>query len=147
MGHFATGVTVVTTRLGDKLWGMTANSILSLSLDPPLMLVAVGLGNRIHRFLTESRCFAINILTSEHESISRQFASPRPKDFSGLELTRAETGAPILVEALAYLDCRLVDVVSGGDHDMFLGEPVTGGTREGRPLIFYRGHYAALASP
>ena len=51
----------------------------------------------------------------------------KPKDFSGLELTRAETGAPVLVEALAYLDCRLVDVVSGGDHDMFLGEPVTGG--------------------
>ena len=146
MGHFATGVTVVTTRVGDELWGMTANSVLSVSLDPPLMLVSVDLRNRIHKFLTESKCFAINILTAEQESISNRFASPGPKDFSGIELKKAETGAPIFADALAYLDCRLVEVLSGGDHDMFMGEPVAGETREGQPLIFYQGNYTGLAS-
>ncbi len=145
MGRFATGVTVVTTRYGEDISGMTANAVMSLSLDPPLILVSVNKSSNIHGYLTQGKCFAVNVLTSEQEDISRRFAAPGPKDFLGLALTVAETGAPILADALAFVDCRLVEVVSGGDHDMFIGEPVAGDTQEGAPLIFYGGQYTQLA--
>ncbi|MCZ6677796.1 MAG: flavin reductase family protein [Candidatus Poribacteria bacterium] len=145
MGRFATGVTVVTTRYGEDISGMTANAVMSLSLDPPLILVSVNKSSNIHGYLTQGKCFAVNVLTSEQEDISRRFAAPGPKDFLGLALTVAETGAPILADALAFVDCRLVEVVSGGDHDMFIGEPVAGDTQEGAPLIFYGGQYTQLS--
>ncbi len=144
MGRFATGVTLVTTRDGENISGMTANAIMSLSLDPPLIVVSVDCQNNMHACLIEGKCFAINVLKQDQEEISRRFAAPGPKDFSDLELTVAETGAPILVDALAFVDCRLVEVASGGDHDMFIGEPVAGETHDGQPLIFYSGQYTQL---
>ena len=145
MGRFATGVTVVTTRCGEELLGMTANAVMSLSLDPPLVVVAIDRKSHMCEGLAEGGCFAMNILRAEHEDISNRFARPGPKDFSGLRVTTAETGAPILEDALAYLDCRLVDTLAGGDHDIFLGEPLQGRIGEGEPLIFYKGGYARLA--
>ncbi len=145
MGHFATGVTVMSTTVGDKTWGMTANAVMSLSLDPPLVLVAVDKKSQTHAYLKQSKCFALNILSSDQESISTRFASAGPKDFSDLQTIVAETGAPILVDVLGYVDCRLVDVLPGGDHDLFIGEIVAGDAAEGQPLLFYRGRYAQLA--
>lgn len=145
MGCFATGVTVVTTRCGDHITGMTANAIMSLSLEPPRIVVSVDKLSHMHESLLQGKCFAINVLRADQEATSRQFAMPGPKDFSGLPLTVAETGAPVLVEALAFVDCRLVEILSGGDHDMFLGEPVVGEARDGEPLIFYGGGYTQLA--
>ena len=147
MGRFAGGVTVVTTRYGDgnQIWGMTANSFTSLSLDPPLVLVAVDRRNSMCEYMQRGQCFAVNMLTTEQEAISRQFATRGPKDFSGLALTAAETGAPILADALAYLDCRVTQTVPGGDHDIFIGEIVAGGINEGQPLLFYNGRYTRLA--
>lgn len=145
MGCFATGVTVVTTRCGDHITGMTANAIMSLSLEPPRIVVSVDKLSHMHESLLLGKCFAINVLRADQEATSRQFAMPGPKDFSGLPLTVAETGAPVLVEALAFVDCRLVEILSGGDHDMFLGEPVVGEARDGEPLIFYGGGYTQLA--
>jgi len=82
MGRFATGVTVVTTGRAPDWSGLTANAVASLSLDPPLVLVAVEKNAHSYRYLTESRCFAINLLTVEQEAISRRFARHGPKDFS-----------------------------------------------------------------
>ncbi len=145
MGCFATGVTVVTTCFDDQPHGMTANAVASLSLEPPLVLVAVDKRSQMHVSLTESKCFAVNVLTDAQEAISSQFAAPGPKDFSNLRLTVAETGAPILVDGLAFVDCRLTDILPGGDHDIFVGEVVAGDANEGRPLIFYSGNYTQLA--
>lgn len=144
-GCFATGVTVVTTRTDGQPHGMTANAVVSLSLEPPLVLVAVDKRNQMHQSLMESKCFAVNVLTDTQEAISCQFAAPGPKDFSNLKLTEAETGAPILVDGLAFVDCRLTDIFPGGDHDIFVGEVVAGDADEGRPLIFYGGNYTQLA--
>ena len=145
MGRFATGVTVVTTRYGDQISGMTANAVMSLSLDPPLIVVSVDCKSNMHGHLTEGQCYAINVLRHDQEDLSRRFAQPGPKDFSDLQLTVAETGAPVFVDALAYVDCRVVEVARAGDHDMFIGEPVAGQTHDGQPLIFYSGQYAQLA--
>lgn len=145
MGRFATGVTVVTTRVGDEITGMTANAVISLSLEPPLILVAVELKGLMHGALKEGGCFAVNVLRADQESLSTHFATPGPKDFAGIELTAAVTGAPILAAAIAYADCKVVEVVRGGDHDMFVGQMLAGETREGDPLLYYGGRYARLA--
>lgn len=147
MGHFATGVTVVTTRRGDHLCGLTANAVASLSLDPPLVLVAVEKRAHTHGCLTANRCFAVNMLTVEQEHISRRFASREPKEFKDLAIVEAVTGAPILADALAWIDCRLFDVAAGGDHDIFIGEIVAGDSREGSPLLYFRGKYGEIAPP
>ena len=122
MGHFATGVTVVTTGGAAGAHGLTANAIASLSLDPPLVLVAVDKKAHSMDFLKANRCFAINILTLEQETISRRFATPGPKDFHDLAVRTGETGAPILADCLAFVDCRVVDILPGGDHDIFIGQ-------------------------
>lgn len=147
MSRFGTGVTVVTTRWEDKLWGMTANGILSLSLEPPLILVSIDRRNQMHASVTEGKCFAVNILTETQQDISQRFATRGYKDFEGIALMTAETGAPILEDALAYVDCRLVEILPGGDHDMFIGEIVAGDVGVGEPLLFYAGSYARLAPP
>ena len=141
MGRFATGVTLLTTRFDDGILGMTANAVMSLSLEPALIVVAVDKKNSMHECLIQGKCFALNILRADQEEISRRFAISGPKDFSGLELTTAKTGAPILVDAIAFADCKLVEILPGGDHDMFIGEPVEGEVRDGEPLIFYGGKY------
>lgn len=145
MGRFATGVTVVTTRLGDQLHGLTANAVSSLSLDPPLVLVCVDLRSQTLGVLAESRVFAVNILSSEQEAVSRRFAQPGPKDFSDLAITTAVTGSPILSDAIGFVDCRVVDILRGGDHDIYVGQIEAGESREGQPLLYYAGKYARLA--
>lgn len=144
MGKFATGVTVVTTCSREETCGMTANAVMSLSLDPPLVVISVDKSSHMNDVLLKSKCFAINVLKREHESLSRRFAQKGPKDFSELSCTVAETGSPILEDALAYADCKVVEVLSGGDHDMFVGELLAAESRAGEPLIFYAGNYACL---
>jgi flavin reductase (DIM6/NTAB) family NADH-FMN oxidoreductase RutF len=145
MGCFATGVTVVTTHHDGQFHGMTANAVTSLSLDPPLVLVAVDRLSQTHESLKQGQCFAMNVLREEQEALSSQFAAPGPKDFSRLKVKTAATGAPILVDALAFVDCRLREIFPGGDHDIFIGEILAGYVQEGKPLVFYRGKYAQLA--
>jgi flavin reductase (DIM6/NTAB) family NADH-FMN oxidoreductase RutF len=145
MGHFATGVTVVTTGGAAGMHGLTANAVASLSLDPPLVLVAVDKKAHSMDFLKANRCFAVNILTLEQEAISRRFATPGPKDFSDLSIRTAETGAPILADCLAYLDCRVVEILPGGDHEIFVGQIVSGDLHDGPPLLYYSGKYRRLA--
>jgi flavin reductase (DIM6/NTAB) family NADH-FMN oxidoreductase RutF len=145
MGQFATGVTVVTTGGNGGLHGLTANAVASLSLNPPLVLVAVEKSAHSFEFLKKNRCFAINILRLDQEHISRRFAKPGPKDFSGLNTTTASTAAPILPGCVAYVDCRVVDILPGGDHEIFVGEIVSGEYHGGEPLLYHAGGYHRLA--
>lgn len=141
MGRFATGVTLLTTRFDEGTLGMTANAVMSLSLEPPLIVVSVDKKNAMHECLIQGKCFALNMLRADQEAISRRFAVSGPKDFAGINLTTAETGAPILIDAIAFVDCKLVETLPAGDHTMFVGEPVAGEVRDGEPLIFYGGEY------
>ena len=144
MGHFATGVTVITTRLGEELHGMTANAVTSLSLEPPLVLVAVDRKAGMYQSLKEAAGFAMNILAADQQDLSNRFATRGPKEFSDIPQTTAVTGAPIFTEALGYVDCEISEIFSGGDHDIFIGEIVAGNVGEGEPLIYYGGSYRAL---
>ena len=144
MGRFATGVTVASTRVGDETWGMTANAVTSLSLKPPQVLLCVVRESQSHTKFKEGDCFALSILAAEDEEISNRFAFKGPKDFSDLKFRTAETGAPILESAIGWVDCRVAEILAGGDHDIFVGEIVAGGTAEGEPLLYYDGGYARL---
>ncbi len=145
MGHFATGVTVVTTDGEGGSHAMTANSVTSLSLDPPLLLVAVNRRATMLDYLHRNGCFAVNILRSDHEELSRRFAVPGPKTFDDLDITRGATGSPILAGAIAHLDCRVQEVLPGGDHEIFVGRIVGGACEGGEPLLYYGGRYRRLA--
>lgn len=144
MGRFATGVTVVTIPVGDSSWGMTANAVTSLSLNPPLVLVAVAKPGQTHEHLTKAGCFAINILGEDQEALSNRFASRGPKDLGDLGCAVATTGAPIIPGTLGWVDCRLCETLPGGDHDIFIGEITSGELGEGRPLLFFDGKYCRL---
>ena len=149
MGHFATGVTVVTTRLGDELHGMTANAVTSVSLEPLLVLVCVDKTADTHDILARSGVFALNILSLEQEALSNHFAKKETEGahrLDGFPLWFGATGCPILEGSVAYLDCRVVGRYPGGDHTIFLGEVVDAQDLDGGgPLVFYQGRYTQLA--
>jgi len=131
MGQFATGVTVVTTRSNEGLAGLTVNSFTSVSLDPPLVLICVDLYSTALPFIRDSGTFAVNILTSEQEALSRCFATTseeRYEHFCFFCYHSAATGSPILDQALAFIDSRIVAEYPGGDHVIFLGLVVAMGT-------------------
>ncbi|MGE3409575.1 MAG: flavin reductase family protein [Pirellulales bacterium] len=145
MGRFATGVTVVTTVHDGELRGMTANAVASLSLDPPLILVAVARQAQMHAHLTASRFFAVNILDESQQELSQRFAKPGPKEFADLAWRAGETGAPLFEQGLGWLDCELHSILPGGDHDIFVGQIVAGDHRDGAPLLYFSGKYQKLA--
>ena len=150
MGHFATGVAVVTTRLGDTMHGMTANALTSLSLDPLLVLVCVDHRARTKPLLDAAGIFAINLLAEDQVEVARLFAS-REVDVNErlrrISYHVAVTGAPIIDGCLAYLDCRVATTYPGGDHTIYVGEVAAAGLdrSEARPLLFYRGGYRGIA--
>lgn len=146
LGTFATGITVITTRGEDHLFGMTANAFSSLSLDPPLVLVCVISDTTGAEMIQGNGIFAVNILGSNQEPISRYFASkdrPRGLDaFSEIAHKTAATGSPILEGAAGFLDCRLHATHDAGDHVIFIGEVLAlGFDPEVQPILFHAGRY------
>jgi len=125
MGQFASGVTVVTTKHGDTPIGITASSFTSLSLNPPLVLVSLDKKLFTHNVIAESGFFAVNVLSSRQLELGMRFAGMKPeiKDrFAGLDIHTAETGAPLLPNSLAWVDCKVWNMYDGGDHTIFVGE-------------------------
>src|ERR687890_1677070 len=128
MRHFPTGVTVVTSGREERVEGMTANAVISVSLDPLLFLVSVHKDARINPRIKEEGYFAISLLADDQEGLSRLFASPERS--SGLPALHSlgggygSTGAPLAAGAVAAIECELEDIYYGGDHDLFLGRVV-----------------------
>lgn len=142
MGRFATGVTVVTvTDSEGSPMGMTVNSLSSISLDPPLVSVCIDHSAGMHRVLTESPGFVINVLAADQEPLSRQFAEGRPDRFDGVGHHPDSMGNPVLEGVLAHFECVTHSTIEAGDHTLFLGLVVGGATGTGVPLLFYRGGY------
>ena len=146
VGAFATGITVITTRGEDHLFGMTANAFSSVSLDPPLVLVCVISGTTGEEVIERNGIFAVNVLGSNQEPISRYFASkdrPRGLDaFNEIPHTTAATGAPILEGVAGFLDCQVHAAHLAGDHVIFIGEVLAlGHDPEVDPILFHAGRY------
>ena len=145
LSHFASGVTVVTTCDSEQHpTGLTASAFCSVSLDPPLILICVDHKSQSYPHLRESGRFAINILSQEHEQMSRRFASTRLDKFDGVPFTMGTLDVPLIDAALAYLECRTVSAHGEGDHTIFVGRVEAVGVGEGEPLLYYRGKYHRL---
>lgn len=150
MSLFPTGVSVVTTGSGEGTEAMTANAVLSVSLDPLLFLVSVHKDARLNTRIREEGFYAVNLLAADQEGLSRLFSSPERS--SGLPAENSlgggsgSTGAPLAVGAMAAVECELEAIYPGGDHDLFLGRVTAvhmGSARKG-PLVFHEGAYPAL---
>lgn len=146
LGRFATGVTVLTARTpaGEPI-GMTASSVASVSLDPPLLLVSVDKSHDMHAALERGTHFVLNILSADQEALSRRFAASEPNRFRGVSYRENERGIAVLDGAVAHLECEKRTAVPGGDHTVFFGLVVGGDVTDRRPLLYYRGGYTGLS--
>jgi flavin reductase (DIM6/NTAB) family NADH-FMN oxidoreductase RutF len=149
MSAFATGVTVVTTAVDGELYGITANSFTSVSLDPMLVLVCLKDSSRALELLTRSHAFSVNVLAAGQADLSRRFADrSRPTGvaaFDGVAISMGASGCPNIVDCAAVLDCRLYQLYPGGDHAIVVGEVVAYRARlELEPLVFHGGNYRPL---
>ena len=143
MGHFATGVTVVTASGPDGPVGMTANAVCSLSLNPLLALVCFANGARTLKVVRETNRFGINVLTDQQQDLAGLFASklPEAEKFSDVQHT-VHDGIPVIEGTLAWVGCALERLVEAGDHTIGIGAVIAAEKATERPpLIWYRGHY------
>lgn len=147
LGRFAAGVTVVTT-VGDdgRPYGLTATAFTSVSLDPPMVLVCVDQRSDSHPHFHTAGVFTVNFLGVEDEHLSRHFAVSGGDKFAEVAFRRGITGAPVLAGALAFIECRIVEIMAGGDHTIFLGQVEAADARDGDPLLYYGGAYRRLAT-
>lgn len=142
-GSFVTGVTVVTAATGDGFAGFTVNSFTSVSLSPPIVLFCADLGSATATRIERAGAFAVNILGRHQKELSDRFCASGCDRFSGVQVASAATGAPILHDALAYVDCELDGAVTAGDHRILLGRVLSAGRLcdDKEPLAFYKGGY------
>jgi flavin reductase (DIM6/NTAB) family NADH-FMN oxidoreductase RutF len=144
LGHFVTGVTVVTVAHEEGPRGMTANAFMSVSLDPPLVLVSVAHRAHMHAFLGLGARYGVNILSDDQEAVSRHF-SGRPNPDLTLHFSWHE-GIPLLGGAIAHIAAEVVDVHPAGDHTLFIGRVLHLDVGTGRALLYYAGLYGHISS-
>jgi flavin reductase (DIM6/NTAB) family NADH-FMN oxidoreductase RutF len=146
MGHFCTGITIVTAVDGDEPVGFTAQSFTSVSLDPPLVLLCPGKTSSSWPRIKASGSFCVNILADDQEALCRGFATAGVDKFKGVGWTPAAgTGSPVLGDVLAWADCHLVAEHDAGDHTIAVGRVVELGVRDHvGPLLFFRGGYGSF---
>jgi len=150
LGHFTTGVTVVTVeREPGKIHGMTANSFTSVSLDPMLILVCVDHRAKMLPFLEKKKHFGVSVLKAGQETISEYFAkrehSSEAEQRLGIHFRQTPGGAPVIDDTLLQMDCRVVGAHVAGDHTIFIGEVQDAEMHEGEPLLYFRGEYRKIA--
>lgn len=144
-GHFATGITVITTRTQQgKHLGLTASSFSAVSLDPPLILWSLRKNSPHLEEYCQSDYFAIHFLTEQQQELSNHFARPAEDKFAGMAHTCSEQGPPLLPNCLGQLICQNTQQIDAGDHVILLGEIEAFEHHSAKPLLFFRGAYAAL---
>lgn len=149
MAQWASGVTIVTTQWNGEKFGLTASSFTSISLDPPL--VSVALANSLYTLalMQQSGLFAVSLLASDQIDLGMRFAGMIPDivdRFDGIDYTVAVTGCPIIPGSLGWLDCRVYHSFEAGDHTVFIGQVLEANAREdGKPLLYYNRDWRHLA--
>jgi flavin reductase (DIM6/NTAB) family NADH-FMN oxidoreductase RutF len=144
LGHFATGVTVVTTMTESGPLGMTVNSFASVSLDPPLVLWSPARTSDRFPFFEAASYFAVHVLAANQQWLAERFAQ-EGDDFSGIALEVGLGQAPLIPDCAARLECRHAAHYDGGDHLIVCGEVLRLVQSEAAPLLYHRGRYCAVA--
>ncbi len=148
LGRWTTGVTIVTTRGGEKIHGMTVSAFSEVSLDPPLVAVCCDESSNTQLLMAKSGVFAVNILARGQEALSNKFASKTDewRRFDDVSWDTEATGAPILSDTVAALDCRVVATHDVGDHVLYVGEVEAWRVDEARePLLYQSGSYGRFS--
>jgi flavin reductase (DIM6/NTAB) family NADH-FMN oxidoreductase RutF len=150
MGHFVTGVTVVSAFDGDQPFGITVNALSSVSLDPPLVMIALDRRRFLTPIVREAGRYAVNILSEDQQALSDCFAGaavePGRDAFCGAAWHPGETGLPLIDGAIATLECTVVETFSAGDHDLFIGrvDTLANEHHHPMPLLYYRRRYLRI---
>jgi flavin reductase (DIM6/NTAB) family NADH-FMN oxidoreductase RutF len=150
MGHFVTGVSVVTALDGERPAGITVNALSSVSLEPPLVMIALDRRRFITPIVRAAGRYAVSVLSEEQQALSDCFAgaavTPGRDDFCGAAWRPGPTGLPLLDGAIATLECTTVQTFSAGDHDLFIGRVDSLGNepRHGGPLLYFRRQYLRI---
>lgn len=144
LGHFATGVTIVTAHDDHGPAGFTCQSFMSVSLEPPLIAFAPSTTSATWPRIAATGAFCVNILNQDQEDLCRVFATKGDTKFDGVGWKPGPNGSPVLAGALAWVDCRLDAIHEAGDHLVAVGRVTDIGVGSGHPLVFYRGGFANL---
>lgn len=148
LSHFAAGVTITTIRSGEHIHGLTVSAFASVSADPPLITVIIDRKHKAHAMIEEPEAvFAVNFLRQDQTELSNRFAWVKDQDrFAEGDWGIAETGVPILANAMAWLDCRVYARYPAGTHTIVVGEVVASGVPEddAPPLLYWRRGYREL---
>jgi flavin reductase (DIM6/NTAB) family NADH-FMN oxidoreductase RutF len=148
MRRWVNGVAIVTSRVGEHIHGLTVSAFTGISLDPLLVMISIGHNRDSYRFVKNGGNFAVNILRSDQTQLSDLFAGRMPEvedRFEDLAYRSEVSGAPILEDCLAWLDCRVTQEFSVGDHSIFIGEVLAADVvSEGMPLTYHDGDYIKL---
>jgi flavin reductase (DIM6/NTAB) family NADH-FMN oxidoreductase RutF len=143
LGRFASGVTVVTTQFDQQTHGMTANAFVSVSLDPPLVLVSLDNRSYLHRILPSTRRYGVSVLAQDQRMLSNHFAGSTVEGLRIRFTTR--NGVPLIDGAVAYFVVDLFDAHPAGDHTLYIGRVEHFESRDDKPLLFYAGKYRHLS--
>lgn len=147
LGHFCSGVTVITAVDGGEPVGFACQSFQSLSLDPPMVSFAPSRTSTTWPRIRSAGRFAANVLAEGQDALCKSFAVSGGDKFAGVDWSESLGGSPILDGALAWVDCEIVQEVDAGDHVLVLGRVLDlGAPIDGRPLLFFRGKFGRLAA-
>jgi 3-hydroxy-9,10-secoandrosta-1,3,5(10)-triene-9,17-dione monooxygenase reductase component len=150
MGHFVTGVTVVTALDGERPFGITVNALSSVSLEPPLVMVALDRRRFLTPIVRAAGRYAVCVLSEDQQALSDCFAGapvePGRDAFCGAHWHAGPTGLPLIDGAIAMLECTVVETFSAGDHDLFIGrvDSLDNEPQQAMPLLYYRRRYLRI---
>jgi flavin reductase (DIM6/NTAB) family NADH-FMN oxidoreductase RutF len=144
IGHFASGVTIITAHDGDADFGVTANAVTSVSLEPPMLLVCLNRKSRTQGAVSRSKAFSVNILSEGQGDLAVKFASSETDKFRGIPIEYGQLGSPLLAGALAHLECWVMEEVSAGTHTVYLAGVHRAERFDGAPLAYFRGRLGRL---
>ena len=144
-GRFATGITIATVSDAQGTpHGLTVNSFTSVSLDPPLVSICLGHAVSLIEVFRAASYFGINVLAESQRAVSERFARKGYDRFEGIEWQAGANGVPLIIGVLAAMECRTVERIRAGDHDIFLAQMVTARVVEGKPLVYFASRYRKL---
>ena len=143
-GRFATGITIVSTEVDGEIHGMTANGFMSVSLEPPLILVSVGKKARSHELIAQSGSYGVSILTADQQPYSNHFAG-RPDENLDIPWETLD-GNPVIGGTLAQISAKVVDAHEAGDHTLYIAEVTAFNYCDGEPVLYYYTGYGEMKS-
>jgi flavin reductase len=148
MRQVASPVSVIAAQVGECRAGLTATAVCSATAEPPTLLVCINRAASAGKLITEAGAFSVNFLTAEQTALARLFSTPglgSDARFAGGTWTRAVTGAPMLRGAVGAFDCRVIEAMPCGTHQIFLGRVVAAEARDGDPLLYRDGFFRKIA--